>query len=132
MTIRLASKELLAQFERFRADIATLSMSEEVALILSSERAPSGCAVAILDQSTEVYLLLVGMVNPEEEIARLVRLRLKLEPSSAAYMYVRVGEVARKDPGRVGGTSEAHEWRAVRQGAQGRAGEEQADSGRAE
>lgn len=74
MTIRLSTKELLAQFECFRADMATLSLAEEVTFILSSEPAPTGCAVSILDQSTEVYLLLVGMVNPEDEIARLVRL----------------------------------------------------------
>lgn len=71
--VRLATAELIAKYKPFLADIATLGMAEEVVLLLGTEAPPTGCAVSILDQSTEVHMLLVGMVNPDDEIARLVR-----------------------------------------------------------
>lgn len=73
MYVRLATAELIAKHKSFLADIATLGMAEEVVLLLGSEAPPTGCAVSILDQSTEVHMLLVGMVNPDDEVARLVR-----------------------------------------------------------
>lgn len=89
--VRLATKELLEKYQPFQTDIATLASTEEVVFLLGAEAAPAGCAVSILDQHTEVHMLLVGMVNPDDEIARLVRVRC----ASPCVAHRRVQEKAR-------------------------------------
>jgi len=39
------------------------------------EEAPLGCAVAVVDESTTVYLLLRNVVDPNVEISRLQKKR---------------------------------------------------------
>lgn len=72
--LRLATEGLVTLFTPFLRDIGTLSQSETVTVIRSNETPPVGCAVSIVDKDTEVHLLLVGVVNADEEIARLVRI----------------------------------------------------------
>ena len=54
-------------------EIATLTTSSDVTVLLSgsSESAPAGCSVAIVDNSTTIHLLLIGVLDPVLEVQKL-------------------------------------------------------------
>lgn len=57
------------------SEIATLSLSSSVKVLREMEEAPLGCAVAVVDENTTVYLLLRNVVDPSVEISRLQKKR---------------------------------------------------------
>lgn len=51
--------------------VTTLSSSSEVVVVDDASKIPSGCAVEIVNESSSVYLLLTGVINPAEECAKM-------------------------------------------------------------
>jgi len=52
-------------------EISTLTTSSDVTVLGDGETAPSGCSVAIVDDSTTIYMLLVGILDPILEVQKL-------------------------------------------------------------
>lgn len=46
-------------------------MSSDVTVLGNGEVAPSGCSVAIVDDSTTIYVLLTGVLDPVLEVQKL-------------------------------------------------------------
>jgi valyl-tRNA synthetase len=53
------------------AEIATLSSSSAVEVLATGAAPPAGCGVAIVDDATNVYMLLTGVLDPALEIHKL-------------------------------------------------------------
>mmetsp|Transcript_39595 Transcript_39595/g.54985 ORF Transcript_39595/g.54985 Transcript_39595/m.54985 type:complete len:1218 (+) Transcript_39595:50-3703(+) len=53
--------------------VATLSASESVTAVRESSSVPVGCAVSIVDETCSAYLLLQGILNPQDEVLKLNR-----------------------------------------------------------
>eukprot|EP00894_Picocystis_sp_ML_P000216 jgi/Pico_ML_1/50733/g1890.t1 len=51
--------------------VTTLSSSSEVVVVDDASKIPPGCAVEIVNESSSVYLLLTGVINPAEECTKM-------------------------------------------------------------
>ena len=56
---------------RLTEEISSLTSCAEVRLQEAGEATPSGCAPAVIDDSTTVQLLLAGILDPQKEIEKL-------------------------------------------------------------
>ena len=56
---------------RLTEEIGSLTSCAEVRLLGAGEATPSGCAPAVIDDSTTVQLLLAGILDPQKEIEKL-------------------------------------------------------------
>uniref|UniRef100_A0A336LQN1 Valine--tRNA ligase n=1 Tax=Culicoides sonorensis TaxID=179676 RepID=A0A336LQN1_CULSO len=62
--------------EKFASDLATLAYCSNVEI---SAEPPKGCAILTITGSCEVHLLLKGLIDPEKEIAKLLKKKEQLE-----------------------------------------------------
>lgn len=60
-------------------DIANLAFSGDIKVISTEDPVPEGCGVEIIDDSTEVHVLLKGMIDFGAEVKKLTKQRDKLE-----------------------------------------------------
>lgn len=63
--------EAVAAMSLFADAIATLASASVCAVLSPDDAAPAGCGVTIVDESTTVYVMLKGSVEPSVEIAKL-------------------------------------------------------------
>ncbi len=73
----MSNEQGAVPYRSLQGEIAVLSLSEEVN-ILVDQAPPAGCAVTVVNQGCEVFLLLSGMIDPEAELARLEKNKAKL------------------------------------------------------
>ncbi|GAX73886.1 hypothetical protein CEUSTIGMA_g1336.t1 [Chlamydomonas eustigma] len=55
----------------FSSEVATLTSSADITVLGPGVSQPAGCSVAIVDESTTVYMLLAGVLDPVLEIQKL-------------------------------------------------------------
>ena len=55
----------------YSSEIATLTTSSEAVVLAAGSAAPVGCSVAIVDDATTIYMLLVGVLDPVLEVQKL-------------------------------------------------------------
>lgn len=77
--IRVHKSEVLDIYSRHKDLFLTLSSASDATV--SSEEAPDGCAVHILNESVEVYLVVKGIVDVKAEITKLEAKLKQLETS---------------------------------------------------
>ena len=56
---------------RLTGEISSLTSCAEVHVQEAGEATPSGCAPAVIDDSTTVQLLLAGILDPQKEMEKL-------------------------------------------------------------
>ena len=59
------------------SEIASLTSSSEVTVQEQGATAPAGCAPAVIDDSTTAQLLLAGILDPQKEIEKLQKEKVK-------------------------------------------------------
>ena len=58
-------------------EISSLTSCAEVRLQEAGEATPSGCAPAVIDDSTTVQLLLAGILDPQKEMEKLQKEKVR-------------------------------------------------------
>ena len=72
-------------------EISSLTSCAEVRLQEAGEATPSGCAPAVIDDSTTVQLLLAGILDPQKEMEKLQKEKVQYAAchDSRTVLYVR-------------------------------------------
>lgn len=79
--VSCGSEEVVQSMLQHADDIKTLTKANSVSVIGPGEEPPLGCAVHIKSDQLQVFIMLKGLVNFEEEIAKLQKqLETKLQP----------------------------------------------------
>lgn len=63
-------------------EISCLTSCAEARVLAAEEATPSGCAPAVIDDSTTVQLLLAGILDPQKEIEKLQKEKVRCRPAS--------------------------------------------------
>jgi len=69
--LELQTEELRNTFKNFVPIILTLSGASEINIIEANDKAPSGCAVNILNERVKLHIFLKGLIDPDAEIKKL-------------------------------------------------------------
>lgn len=96
LTLRCADEARAATLRAATREVATLSLSGEVEVIPASADVPTGCGVAVVDDAVTAHLHLRGMVDLEQELAKLEKKR-EAASKRAEQMERRMGDPGYKN-----------------------------------
>lgn len=69
-------------------EIGSLASCVDVRVLQPGETVPAGCAPAVIDDSTVVQLLLAGILDPQKEIEKLQKDKVRRVQSSSISLCV--------------------------------------------
>lgn len=79
MYVHCTEESTAATARKFVEALKTLSYSSAVTVLTQDQKAPSGCAVAIVNDKCDVNLMLKGIIDLEKEIAKLKKKQIENE-----------------------------------------------------
>ncbi|PRP77992.1 hypothetical protein PROFUN_14080 [Planoprotostelium fungivorum] len=77
------SQEVEELLKKFTETLAFFTSCSEPEIVLNMKEVPEGCSVEMINENTQAYMTVKGMVNVEEEISKLEKKKEKTEGDRA-------------------------------------------------